>query len=209
MHLRLSFPLRAWLVVAIVSAALASALASLGFARNPDPEAERIGRTAPEWSFERWVRGPSRSRQDLEGKVVLLRWWTEGCHYCRATLPVLEALQQRHPELVVIGVFHPKPPRTVSDRHVLRVARQLGFSGPIALDQNWRTLERYWLDGHPERRWTSVSFLLDKEGTIRWVHGGGEYHPSDDPGHRRCDQQYRELERVLAQVLSEQRSASR
>jgi len=35
------------------------------------------------------------------------------------------------------------------------------------------------------------------------VHGGGEYHPSDDPQHARCDAQYRELERVLAEVLAE------
>jgi thiol-disulfide isomerase/thioredoxin len=146
---------------------------------------------------------------DLRGQVVLLRWWTEQCRFCRATLPALERLAREHPELVVIGVFHPKPPRPVSDRHVLRVARDLGFTGPIALDQDWQVLDRYWLGGHPERSWTSVSFLLDREGAIRWVHGGGEYHPSDDARHRRCDLEYRELERVLAELLAAPRSARR
>lgn len=178
-------------------------------AEDPDSGAELIGRPAPAWTFDRWVRGPARMPADLRGQVVLLRWWTEQCRFCRATLPALERLAREHPELVVIGVFHPKPPRPVSDRHVLRVARDLGFTGPIALDQDWQVLDRYWLGGHPERSWTSVSFLLDREGAIRWVHGGGEYHPSDDARHRRCDLEYRELERVLAELLAAPRSARR
>ena len=164
-----------------------------------------IGRPAPEWSFTRWVRGPSRSLHDLRGKVVLVRWWTDGCRFCRSTLPVLERLRREHPDdLVVLGVYHPKPePREVSDRRILEVARQLGFGGPIAFDRDWRTLDRYWLSGNPERSWTSVSFLIDREGAIRWVHGGGEYHPSDDPRHRACAIEYQGLERALAAALSE------
>jgi len=36
---------------------------------------------------------------------------------------------------------------------------------------------------------------------VRWVHGGGEYHPSADPRHARCDVQWRGLEQVLATEL--------
>jgi thiol-disulfide isomerase/thioredoxin len=172
---------------------------------DPDSGAELLGTPAPAWSFDRWLHGKPLSLRDLRGKVVLIRWWTEGCHFCRATLPVIETLAKRESKngLVVIGVFHPKPPGKVRDRHVLDVASELGFTGPIAIDSHWKTLERYWLDANPERSWTSVSFLIDRDGRIRWVHGGGEYHPSDDPEHARCDAQYRELERVLAQVLAE------
>jgi len=142
----------------------------------------------------------------MRGRVVLLRWWTEGCHFCESTLPAIEELRERlGPQgLEVVGVFHPKPPRAVSDRHIQKVARELGFSGPIAVDPHWGMLDRYWLAARPERNWTSVSFLIDRAGVIRWVHGGGEYHPSDDPRHARCAKQYAELERVLAEVLSEQ-----
>ena len=142
--------------------------------------------------------------------MVLLRWWTEDCHYCATTLPELEALRRRHADqgLVVIGVFHPTPPHEVSDRHILAVARKLGFAGPIAVDREWTTLDRYWLAGHPERNWTSVSFLIDRDGVIRWVHGGGEYHPSDDPRHARCALQYHDLEQTLATVLAERPGTS-
>src|SRR6266481_4602893 len=82
------------------------------------PGAELIGRPAPAWSFERWIRTAPLSLQSLRGRVVLVRWWTDGCHYCAATLPALETLRNRYADrgLVVIGVYHPKPPRAVSDR---------------------------------------------------------------------------------------------
>jgi len=169
--------------------------------RAPD---EPIGHSAPAWSFDRWVRGGPLSLASLRGKVVLVRWWTEGCPYCATTLPALEQLEARYAErgLIVVGAYHPKPPREVSDRQILAAAMKLGFTGPVAFDGGWSTLERYWLGGHPERGWTSVSFLIDREGVIRWLHGGGEYHRSSDPRHATCDLEYRGLEKVLASTLS-------
>jgi thiol-disulfide isomerase/thioredoxin len=189
----------------LLAATLVASVAGSGAPPTDDPDsgAELIGRPAPAWAFTRWVRGPARSLGDYRGKVVLVRWWTEGCHFCRATLPALERLRrERGDQFVVVGVFHPKPePREVSDRHILEVARQLGFDGPIAFDRDWKTLDRYWLDGNPDRSWTSVSFLIDQQGVIRWVHGGGEYHPSDDPAHQRCELEYQGLVRELDRLL--------
>ncbi|HET9328367.1 MAG TPA: TlpA disulfide reductase family protein [Candidatus Eisenbacteria bacterium] len=181
----------------------------VALAQDPDSGSELIGKAAPEWTFTRWVRGRSLSLRELRGKVVLVRWWTEGCRYCRSTLPVLERLQREHRgDLVVLGVFHSKPePHEVSDRHILGIAKTLGWSGPVAFDRDWKTLDRYWLGANPERSWTSVSFLIDREGTIRWVHGGGEYHPSDDPKHHACEVEYEGLEQALEHVLGERSSA--
>ncbi len=194
------------LAIALGAALLATSAAPAGMSSpsGPDAGSELIGKPAPAWQFDRWIRTRPLSLERLRGKAILLRWWTEECHYCATTLPVLERLRIRDggKGLVVIGVFHPKPPHPVSDRHILAVAGRLGFSGPIAVDQDWSTLERYWLDGHPERNWTSVSFLIDRNGIIRWVHGGGEYHPSTDPRHQTCDLEYRGLERVLSEVVS-------
>jgi thiol-disulfide isomerase/thioredoxin len=174
-------------------------------ADDPDSGAELLGKPAPAWSFDRWIRTQPMSLQELRGKVVLLRWWTEGCHFCAETLPVLEDVRKEHQRdgLVVIGVFHPKPPHAVTDEHVLAVAKKLGYGGPIAVDAEWSTLERYWLDGHPEHNWTSVSFLIGRDGKIAWVHGGGEYHPSSDPKHYRCNVEFGEFEQALTAALAE------
>jgi thiol-disulfide isomerase/thioredoxin len=172
---------------------------------DPDAGTNLLGRPAPAWSFDRWARGGPHTLAALRGRPVLIRWWTEGCHFCETTLPAFEALRRRHERdgLVTVGVFHPKPPGPRSNRHIVDKANRLGYRGAIAVDERWTTLERWWLEGHPERNWTSVSFLLDRHGVVRWVHGGGEWHPSDDPRHATCAAQHAELERVLAQVLAE------
>src|SRR5262245_43017017 len=48
---------------------------------DPDSGAEMIGRPAPEISFDRWIHSKPMTLEQLRGKVVLLRWWTEGCHF--------------------------------------------------------------------------------------------------------------------------------
>jgi thiol-disulfide isomerase/thioredoxin len=173
-------------------------------AEAPDSGAEMLGRPAPAWSFTRWI-GTPLSLDGLRGKVVLLRWWTEGCHFCASTLPGIESLRRVHTDdgLVVIGAYHPKPPREVGDRKIAALAKRLGFAGRIAVDRDWRTLDRYWLAARPERSWTSVSFLVDRQGLVRWVHGGGEYHPSEDAAHARCAEQHADLMRALARALAE------
>jgi thiol-disulfide isomerase/thioredoxin len=188
--------------------------------KAPDPAATRLGspadspadvldRPARAWTFDRWVDTKPLTLESLRGKVVLIRWFNTGCKYCSHTLPALETLRTRYGSqgLVVVGVYHPKPIGKVSDAFVRKTAHELGFNGPIAVDEQWSTLNRWWLDGHPDRNWTSVSFLLDRNGIVRWAHGGGEYHPSADPRHASCDASYAELERTLRRLLDDRAAA--
>src|SRR5678816_1755647 len=104
-----------------------AALLLVGGAPDPDSGAELVGQTAPKWTFTRWV-GVPLSQEKLRGKVVLLRWWNVGCHYCEATLPEIESLRERSgKDFVAIGVFHPKPPGPVKDADVRRWAGARGF----------------------------------------------------------------------------------
>jgi len=208
---------------ALLGALLALAAAWSGVARGADdgPRAARdvtesadlanelLGHPARAWTFTRWLDGRPLTLEGLRGKVVLVRWFTNGCRFCGNSLPGLEALRKRYaPQgLVVVGVYHPKPPRAVSDGDVRRMSRKLGFHGPVAVDEDWRTLNRWWLANHPERNWTSVSFLVDREGVVRWAHGGGEYHASADPRHAACDARHAELERTIQRLLGEPAAA--
>lgn len=174
-----------------------------------DSPAELLNQPARAWSFDRWVDSRPLTLESLRGKVVLMRWFNTDCHYCANTLPGLESLRTRYASqgLVVVGVFHPKPIHAVSDAFVRKTSSRLGFHGPIAVDERWTTLNRWWLDGHPARNWTSVSFLIDRDGIVRWAQGGGEYHPSHDPRHARCDASYAELERTIRRLLSDRAAA--
>ena len=175
-----------------------------------DSPADLIGKPARAWTFTRWVDTAPFTLQGLRGKVVLVRWFSPECHYCMNTLPSLEKLRKRYASqgLVVVCVYHPKPMREVSDKEVRDGARKLGFTGPLALDQEWSTLNRWWLMNHPGRNWTSVSFLIDPQGIVRWGQGGGEYHPSDDPGHAACAARYAELERTIRELLAASSAAN-
>jgi hypothetical protein len=72
----------------------------------------------------------------------------------------------------VVGVYHHKRPEPLDVAAVRGWARDYGFRFPVAVDRDWRTLRRWWLDGH-HRDFTSVSFLIDRGGVIRYVHPGG------------------------------------
>ncbi len=158
-------------------------LANLGN-MDRDAGADRIGVPAPSFEFDGWLNSAPLSLDELKGKVVLVRWWTETCPFCASSAPALRALDTIYSPagLEVIGVYHPKADRD-SPLNVERVeravaARQLDF--PIAIDWDWRngTLADWWLTG-PDRPATSVTFLLDKNGVIQYVHPGMEYHDND------------------------------
>jgi thiol-disulfide isomerase/thioredoxin len=73
---------------------------------------ELIGKPAPPLALKDWLNSNPLEMLDLRGKVVLLRWWTEGCPYCVATAPALVSLERTYGSrgLQVIGVFHPSRP---------------------------------------------------------------------------------------------------
>jgi peroxiredoxin len=134
--------------------------------------------------------------------VVLLRFWSDECPYCARTLPVLEGLWKRNRErgLVVVGVYHPKDQAGRDAAVPRKVARALGLDFPVGTDRDWQTLHAYGV-GTTFQRFTSVSFLVDRAGVIRWVHDGGEYHPSREADHADCDAAYRALEAALDEAL--------
>lgn len=154
-----------------------------------------VGAPAPAWDVEGWLDGTPRTLDGLRGRVVLVRWFTEGCPYCAATAPSLVAL---HDELAprglaVIGLYHHKSETPMEPAQVRALAERFGFAFPVAIDPDWRTLKRWWLDAHPG--WTSVSFLIDRRGVVRFVHTGGAYAP----GSADAAQVRRWIDRLLAE----------
>ncbi|MBI4436055.1 MAG: redoxin domain-containing protein [Candidatus Omnitrophica bacterium] len=155
---------------------------------------ELIGTKAPEWTVSSWFNSEPKELSDFRGKVVLVRFWTgPDCPYCAASAPVLNELYSRYREkdFVVIGIYHHKSQTPLTKEHVEQLIRKYGFEFPVAIDPNWTTLRKWWLDGK-ERAWTSVSFLIDQEGTIRYIHPGGSYTTKET----------QELEAAIDQLLS-------
>ena len=159
-----------------------------------------VGTSFPKLTFDRWLR------EDRAGgetpKATLYRWWTDTCPYCEASLPAVEQLRRRYAPkgLRVVGVYHPKPPRVVDDGEIRATAVRLGYGGAIAVDEDWSELDELYLS-KGRRRATSVSFLVDADGVIRFVHPGPIYFPSEDPRNSRENADYQLLEKAIRTLV--------
>lgn len=142
-----------------------------------------IGTPAPEWSNRQWINSPPLTLSQLKGKVILVRFFMESsCPYCRATAPYLNQFYAKYGKrgLQVVGMYTPKPgPRETPIESVRNYVRDYGFQFPVALDNDWSTLNAYWLDRAPDADFTSVSFLIDRKGIVRYIHPGGAYSTKD------------------------------
>lgn len=177
-----------WLSLLLLPVCLASA------AEDP---AKLIGRKPPEWQVQNWFNSPPLDLADLQGKVVLIRWWTApGCPYCKATAPALNEFHEKFQDqgLQVIGLYHHKSDDPLELDNVRQFARRYGFKFPVAVDKDWNTLNRWYLN-HGNFGWTSVTFLLDHTGKTRYIHPGGEYIKGDPA--------YNELLAKIQQLLKE------
>jgi thiol-disulfide isomerase/thioredoxin len=136
-----------------------------------------LGRHFEKWDVDEWINSKPLTLESLRGKVVLIRWWTApGCPFCQASIPALNEFAKRYHDrgLVVLGFYHHKSPVPLTPAHVKEQIRQLNLEFPVAIDREWSTLRKWWLDKH-DRGWTSVSILLDRHGTVRHVHPGGAF----------------------------------
>ncbi len=164
-----------------------------------------IGSRAQEWNNRDWINSKPLKLSDLRGKVVLLRFFMESsCPMCSATAPSLNYFYSKYKArgLVVVGMYTPKPfpePRSVDQ--VQKYVRDFKFEFPVALDNDWSTLNAFWLNRvfHPD--FTSISFLIDRKGVIRFIHPGGKYSATGASKGSRQD--FFEMETMIQRLISE------
>ena len=150
------------------------------------------------------------SLDDYLGKnVVLVDFWATWCKPCKRELPALQELYEEYKDqgLVVVGFYHPKPRgRAHDDKKVKKLIDDWKVKFPIAIDTEWKTLDRWWLTGQ-RRRATSVTFVLDRRGWVRYLHPGPEFHPAGErcnlESADRCARDHHDLEKAIRILLAE------
>jgi peroxiredoxin len=122
------------------------------------------GQKAPEFQLPS-LKGARTSLSSLRGKVVVLDFWAQWCEPCKQELPELQKLAKEYAgkNVVVVGVNIDK-----TRENAERLVSQLGLSFPILLDPSGSVAGVYDLPKMP------TSFVIDKSGTIRFVHEGFE-----------------------------------
>jgi cytochrome c biogenesis protein CcmG, thiol:disulfide interchange protein DsbE len=107
----------------------------------------------------RSLTGEPLSSDALRGKVVLVNFWATWCAPCRAEMPVLEAMYQRHREngFVIVGLAVDRAPT----REVEAFVRDRGVTYPIAHVGAEAEALFGGVRGYP------TSFLIGRDGVIQ------------------------------------------
>lgn len=144
-----------------------------GASRSNIDGQELVGKLVPEFAEMKWVDGRQRTLKEFRGHPVLVRFWNRHCGMCKDTAPLLNELYEKYSSrgLIIIGVHHKKTnsPDTVEEVKSQASAWHMKF--PIAIDNEWKTVNRFWMNEN--RSMTSATILVGTDGRILWVHPGG------------------------------------
>ena len=110
-----------------------------------------------------WLNSPPLGAADLQGKVVLVDFWTYTCINWLRTLAYVRAWAERYQNqgLVVVGVHTPEFPFERDIDNVREAVKDMAVEYPVALDSDYGIWE-----GFANRFWPAV-YIADAEGRIR------------------------------------------
>lgn len=133
---------------------------------------------APEFEeIAGWLNAPPQTLAKLEGKVVLVDFWTYSCINCIRTLPILQSWYDKYKDkgLVIVGVHAPEFEFEKDRANVEAAVKKYGLTYPVALDNAFGTWSAY------ENRYWPAHYLIDREGNVVYEHfGEGAYGKTEN-----------------------------
>jgi peroxiredoxin len=140
------------IIALVFSVFAASSLASSGLEGQP----------APDFSLKSST-GENLRLSEYRGDVVMINFWATWCGPCRQEMPLLDELYSRYQRVGfnLLGV-------NIDDdsRRAMRMIEELGVNFPVLFDARKEVSELYEVDAMP------VTVIVDREGTVRYVHQG-------------------------------------
>ncbi|NND02950.1 MAG: redoxin domain-containing protein [Acidimicrobiia bacterium] len=139
----------------------------------PDPAepTQSFAGTSPAPDFPAgldWLNtGEPISLTSLQGKVVLLDFWTYGCINCIHIIPDLKRLEAEYPnELVVIGVHSAKFLNEGATDNIRNVVLRYGVEHPVVNDRDFEVWQTWGANAWP------TTVLIDPAGNVVGGHSG-------------------------------------
>jgi thiol-disulfide isomerase/thioredoxin len=169
--------LREWAGVALLSAGVQAAPGLLWSREVKMPEFTGI---------TRWLNTDAPlTRAGLEGKVVLVDFWTYSCINCIRTLPHVTDWHEKYADqgLVIVGVHTPEFDFEKKEANVRAALAKHGIAYPVAMDNAYGTWRAY------SNRYWPAHYLMDRRGVLRYRHFG--------------EGNYEETERKIRELLTE------
>jgi thiol-disulfide isomerase/thioredoxin len=132
-----------------------------------------------------WLNSSPLSGAELQGKVVLVDFWTYTCINWLRTLGYVRAWAEKYQDqgLVVVGVHTPEFPFERDLDNVRQAAKDMAVHYPVALDSDYAIWQAF-----ANRYWPAI-YIADAEGRIR-------HHQFGEGGYAEC-------EMVIQRLLNE------
>ena len=120
------------------------------------------GQVAPDFVL-RSATGENLRLSEYRGDVVLINFWATWCGPCRQEMPLLDDLYGRYQRVGfnLLGINIDE-----DSRRAMQMVQELGVNFPVLFDENKEVSKLYKVEAMP------VTVLLDREGTVRYVHHG-------------------------------------
>jgi thiol-disulfide isomerase/thioredoxin len=123
-----------------------------------------------------WLNSPPLTAADLNGKIILVNFWTYTCINWLRQLPYLRAWAGKYADhrLAVVGVHTPEFGFEHDLANVQRAVHDMKIDYPVALDNDYTVWNAF-----ANHYWPALYFA-DAQGRIRHHHyGEGEYQQSE------------------------------
>ena len=132
------------------------------FAATSLASSDLTGQVAPDFALKSST-GDNLRLSEYRGDVVMVNFWATWCGPCRQEMPLLDELYSRYERVgfSLLGV-------NIDDdsRKAMNMVSELGVSFPVLFDARKEVSKLYEVEAMP------VTVLIDREGTIRYVHHG-------------------------------------
>ena len=119
-----------------------------------------------------WLNGPPLTMAELQGKVVLIDFWTYSCINCVRTLPYLSDWYRKYHRmgLIIVGVHSPEFGFEKRIGNVKAALAHYHIRYPVALDNDMATWNNY------NNLYWPAHYLINRDGMVVYTHfGEGEY----------------------------------
>lgn len=143
---------------------------------SQEPEFKNLG-PAPELAgLQKWFNSDPLTLAELQGKVVLVDFWTYSCINCIRTLPYVTEWYDQYKDqgFVVLGIHTPEFAFERVASNVETAIKRYSINYPVAQDNNyttWRAFQNQFWPAH---------YLIDKNGDIVYTHfGEGQYEQTE------------------------------
>lgn len=126
-------------------------------------DAEVVGKPAPLAFTMKDMNGADVRLASFKGKPILLNFWATWCGPCLAEIPALVELQEKYPDVVILGISVDDPVEKLKP-----YADKMKMNYPVLVGENREDVQ----DAYGPLWGIPVSVFIDRDGKIAKKHSG-------------------------------------